>query len=233
MTNNEYWDLTRNWEDPQIRNKYNVEELKIIQNSVTGAYCRIGKNNDTLIISFKGTELKFNDIFTDLLFGKMVIPYDKVDKKIKVHLGFLTQYMTLRTDLLLFVLYGLKNKEQYKKITIIGHSLGGALATLCMLDLEYNFPIYFEDNIRIPLEGIVFGSPRVGNEYFGHFFALSNLDNSFLNIQNVNDIVPKVPLKCWGFVHVGKVIRIDKPEFPFISIKKHLEYGKFNLALCI
>ena len=41
----------------------------------------------------------------------------------------------------------------------MGHSLGGALATLCGLDIQYNFP-------DVSVSVYTFGSPKVGNAAF-------------------------------------------------------------------
>ena len=51
------------------------------------------------------------------------------------------------------------------EILVTGHSLGGALAVLCGLDLILN-PVKYQPSVRI----ITIGGPRVGNENFASFF---------------------------------------------------------------
>ena len=190
-----------------------IKILKIIENNETGAYLTIGEINKTLVLSFRGTEISFKDIFSDSLFFKSTIPYIS-DSKIKVHTGFLCQYMSIRKDIFKFI----KNKVLIENVIIVGHSLGGALASLCILDLFNNFKDFM-------FKGIVFGSPKVGNKFFLREFK-KNI-NDFINIQNVNDLIVKLPPNFLGFKHIGNLIKIDKPEFPYISIKKHLNYDEY------
>lgn len=219
MTAKDYWFLTTQWD--LYHRLFHLKDTEIIENNETGAYCVLGFYYDTLIISFKGTELSLKDILTDMLFVKSIIPYNKVNPLIKVHSGFLLQYLSIRNQLKKFIENQIKisNKNEKLKIKIIGHSLGAALGTLCILDLQYNY----KDNLD--LSAVVFGSPRIGNKYFKKSFE--GRIKKFDSYQNVNDLVCKIPLRMMGFEHVGNIIKIDRCQFPFISIKKHLEYDKY------
>lgn len=74
-------------------------------------------------------------------------------------------------------------------ITITGHSLGAALATLTAYDITHNF----SDNA--PLVTVVsFGGPRVGNKTFRS--QLERTGTKVLRIVNSDDLITKVP----GFV---------------------------------
>lgn len=46
------------------------------------------------------------------------------------------------------------------KVTLVGHSLGGALATIGLLHLSHNLPS------NIQLKAVTYGMPRVGNDAF-------------------------------------------------------------------
>lgn len=214
------WYLCRDWDN--YKSKLQIIDLHVFQSKITGAYCNIGIDfNKNLIICFKGTELKLNDILSDLLFKKMVIPYNNMtNKKIKVHSGFLLQYLSLRKEIHNFLL----SFQDYGNIYITGHSLGAALATLCILDIEYNF------NLSALITCKIFGTPRIGNKYFKKSFEnrMFSFKHFFLSYQNVNDIITKLPLKIMGFKHVDKIIKIGKLRwwFPF-SIKQHLNYNEW------
>ena len=52
-------------------------------------------------------------------------------------------------------------------IYVLGHSMGGAVATLCALDLLFTFQL---EPGRVRL--YTYGSPRVGNEAFAHLVKL-------------------------------------------------------------
>ncbi|KAK7339856.1 hypothetical protein VNO77_20542 [Canavalia gladiata] len=73
-------------------------------------------------------------------------------------------------------------------LTITGHSLGAALATLTAYDISNNFH-------RPPLVTVIsFGGPRVGNRNFRRW--LEKQGTKVLRIVNSDDVITKVP----GFV---------------------------------
>lgn len=78
-----------------------------------------------------------------------------------------------------------------------------ALAVLCAVDLQYNFP-------SKDCEVILFGCPRVGNRAFQRSYNQRVFKT--LRVENGNDIVTKIPLALWGFRHVGIPIRIGTPR---------------------
>ncbi|KAJ4847610.1 Dolichyl-diphosphooligosaccharide-protein glycosyltransferase subunit dad1 [Turnera subulata] len=84
-------------------------------------------------------------------------------------------------------------------LTITGHSLGAALATLTAYDVKTTFE-------RAPLVTVVsFGGPRVGNRRFRQ--DLEKQGTKVLRIVNSDDLITKVP----GFVIDGDNERKDKP----------------------
>ncbi|KAK8487319.1 hypothetical protein V6N13_093412 [Hibiscus sabdariffa] len=73
-------------------------------------------------------------------------------------------------------------------ITITGHSLGAALATLAAYDIKSTFG-------NAPVVTVIsFGGPRVGNQSFG--CELEKSGTKILRIVNSDDVITKVP----GFV---------------------------------
>ncbi|XP_061362664.1 phospholipase A(1) DAD1, chloroplastic-like [Gastrolobium bilobum] len=73
-------------------------------------------------------------------------------------------------------------------LTITGHSLGAALATLTAYDIKTSFP-------RPPLVTVIsFGGPRVGNRSFRQ--SLEKQGTKVLRIVNSDDVITKMP----GFV---------------------------------
>ena len=82
-------------------------------------------------------------------------------------------------------------------VTVVGHSLGGALATLCATDLV------MEENIT-SVRLYTFGCPRVGNEAFAK--ALQNTTLVHTRVTHDRDVVPTLPFRHLGFHHTAREV---------------------------
>eukprot|EP00884_Botryococcus_braunii_P018949 jgi/Botrbrau1/5738/Bobra.0134s0012.1 len=85
-------------------------------------------------------------------------------------------------------------------ITVTGHSLGGALATLCAFDLlasGINRQGDSKKGALVPITCITINAPRVGNWAFADFFKVPKVP-FHLRLFNTGDIVPRVPYIGWG-----------------------------------
>jgi len=96
-------------------------------------------------------------------------------------------------------------------VLIAGHSLGGALATLCA--------DAFQDIWR--LEAVyTFGAPRVGNSAFARSYNNNILSERTARIVNAHDPVPHVPWVLGTYRHVDTqvylredhTVQIDEPQ---------------------
>lgn len=106
--------------------------------------------------------------------------------KPKVHRGFANAYAAVREGILHIIPPG-------ANLVITGHSLGGALATLCAEDLNDLHPI---DSV------ITFGSPRVGNGPFARRYN-DQLAEITARIVNSNDPIPHIPWIFGTYRHVA------------------------------
>mmetsp|Transcript_13045 Transcript_13045/g.18771 ORF Transcript_13045/g.18771 Transcript_13045/m.18771 type:complete len:475 (-) Transcript_13045:167-1591(-) len=123
-----------------------------------------------------------------------------------VHRGFLDAYLSVREAVVSEVrrLY----RSQPRPIFCTGHSLGGALGTLCSYDLSRTLE---------PGEGIfcyTFGSPRVGNQQFANLY--NELVPRTWRIINAKDPVTKMPPPLY-FRHVGQAALITAEGALFID----------------
>ena len=159
-----------------------------ISSDETGLDCFIKSEDGITWVVFRGTETdQWNDICTDMLTFRVKTPF--LPDECRVHAGFLGQYMSGRTLIIDTIKY-----MANPKVVCTGHSLGGALSTLCALDAEQNA----EGDVETYC--VTYGSPRVGGGHFRNLFD-AVIDNSF-RFVDVNDPIPRVPLRAWGFKHV-------------------------------
>jgi len=127
---------------------------------------------DPFITLFRSTVASSKDFLTDINVKKIDIENDlsiSQASSIKVHNGFYNSYMSVKSQID-NILNELK-LEEYDEIIITGHSLGGALATICALDLVNNI-----NNLKIHMYN--FASPHVGNKDFVKLYN-SKVNNSF------------------------------------------------------
>jgi len=163
-------------------NKLGFKSYKFLEND--GAQCHIFSDKDNIVVAFRGTEpTEFSDVKADLLAFKR-----KSKTEGMVHMGFKLELRKLWSDI-----EALLQKSKGKQLWITGHSLGGAMATLCASRLEEKTPILF-----------TYGSPRVGGKEF-----CSGMDVEHHRFQNNNDIVPSVPFALIGYRHHGTLRYIN------------------------
>ena len=111
-------------------------ELKFINDKYTDVQCFLRIIDESMIITFRGSD-SLKDWVVDSKFLKSVVPYNNYSSKIRVHSGFISTY---KSENVRGKIHREIKKNRINKVTITGHSYGAALAILCAVDLEYNFP---------------------------------------------------------------------------------------------
>lgn len=153
------------------------------------------QSKSTVILVFRGTET-ISELLADTDTAQVAFPY--MSSGGRVHRGFARTYgRSIRAQ----VLAHLRGVSPGKEIWIAGHSLGGAIATLCALDVAVN--TRFSDPLLL-----TFGSPKVGNAAFAA--AFSRHIRRSVRIVNSSDLVPVLPpsLKGAEYSHVKGLYRI-------------------------
>lgn len=129
-------------------------------------------------------------------FDLPLVPYRFRANAGLVHMGFQAIYETIQRSIVRLV------QGQPTTVTVVGHSLGAALATLCALDDA----VAAAAGGRVPAHVFPIASPRVGDGDFAWTF--DNLSKDCIRIVNKPDLVPHLPLPV-GYQHVGTAAVIN------------------------
>jgi predicted lipase len=150
-----------------------------VYDTATDTQVRITEVEDCVIIAFRGSS-SVKDWILDAEFFRTTFRFLE-DLSGQVHTGFLTAFSSIHAELASNLkTRGLGNAP----IFVTGHSLGGALAILCALELSregYNLA-----------QVVTFGQPRVGNKAFKAIYDARLGDKTF-RVVNEEDIVARLP----------------------------------------
>uniref|UniRef100_A0A0D9Z7B2 Fungal lipase-type domain-containing protein n=1 Tax=Oryza glumipatula TaxID=40148 RepID=A0A0D9Z7B2_9ORYZ len=168
------------------------------------AFVGVDHNLNAIIVSIRGTQensgfcgsydiplysclnflLSVQNWIKDMLWKQSDLNYPDMPDA-KVHTGFYSSYNnTLLRPAIANAVH--KARKLYGDISIIvtGHSMGGALASFCALDLAIT---HGGNNVYL----MTFGQPRVGNAAFASYFA-KYVPNT-IRVTHEHDIVPHLP----------------------------------------
>ncbi|CAL8577061.1 hypothetical protein XPA_002910 [Xanthoria parietina] len=128
-----------------------------------------------------------------------------------VHAGFMASWRHTRPQII-DQLDNLLIQYPNYQVTLVGHSLGGAVAALASLDFHAK-----GWNPQVT----TFGEPRVGNhalmKYIDKAFyheSQSNRSVAYRRVTHIGDPVPQLPLKEWGYRTHGEELYISKVNLP-------------------
>lgn len=164
---------------------FEVRELIVdVQHCLQG-FVGVAKDLNAIVIAFRGTnEHSIQNWIEDLYWKQLDLNYPGMPNAM-VHHGFYSAYhnTTLRPT----VINAVKTvQKSYGDIDILvtGHSMGGAMAAFCGLDLKVN---HEAQHVRV----VTFGQPRIGNAAFASYY--SELVPDTIRVTNEHDIVPHLP----------------------------------------
>ncbi|KAJ4776049.1 alpha/beta-Hydrolases superfamily protein [Rhynchospora pubera] len=161
-----------------------VEIIVDVQNCLQ-AYVGVSPDPNAIIIVFRGTqENSIQNWIEDLFWKQLDLNYPGMPDAM-VHHGFYSAYhnTTLRPAVLRAVEKTRKLKGDVP-IIVVGHSMGGAMASFCALDLVVNQGM---EKVKL----MTFGQPRIGNAVFASYFIEQVPDT--IRVTHAHDIVPHLP----------------------------------------
>jgi len=200
------------WDVAPMSSLYpNISNINVFYNS-TGSnigYVAYNPQSNVVFMSFGGTH-NIENWLED--FDALKINYDRCEG-CEIHEGFAGAYGNLK-DEILGAFLTLAHKFEEARKTIIGHSLGAAMATLAFLDLG--------DIIHID-DFYTFGSPRVGNEKFTDFFNSKNQNTVKARITHYRDPVPHLAFSLMGYRHVDREVFYNENSTQFRVCGNNIE----------
>ncbi|KAG1745924.1 Alpha/Beta hydrolase protein [Suillus paluster] len=172
-------------------------------NRIQYYYVGYWPTENSVVVAHQGTDpFKLLSDLTDANVPKKplsVTLFPGVDSSVEVHSGFADEH-ALTASIILNEVKSLISQYNARSVTLVGHSLGGALAELDCVFMALNLPS------NIAIKGVTYGTPRVGNPAWAALF--DSLISDFRRVNNKKDIVPIIPGREMGFSHVGGEVHI-------------------------
>ncbi|KAL0076055.1 lipase [Phycomyces blakesleeanus] len=194
----------------------------------------------TINLSFRGTN-SIRSFITDIELVSQ--PYPPV-KGARLHTGFYNSYLEVQNIVVSSMIDQITKYSGYK-VTVSGHSLGGAVAVISAMDLYQRDTRFTSSNLVV----YTFGSPRIGNKEFAYYAAGTGI--KIQRVVNNRDIIPHLLPQAIGYYHNGdeywiksnKAVKIcntvldsrdcSNSIVPFTSVLDHLSYFGVNTGLCL
>ncbi|KIY71074.1 alpha/beta-hydrolase [Cylindrobasidium torrendii FP15055 ss-10] len=165
----------------------------------------------SIIVGHQGTDTsKLLPVLTDANFFLTDLEdglFPGLDSDVQVHNGFGESQADSARDVLAAVKKGL-SAYSTKAVTVVGHSLGGAIALISGVFLDIQIP-------AATVKVVTYGQPRVGNSAFADWVD-AHLD-SVVHITNKKDLVPILPGRFLGFAHASGETHIREDDSKWVS----------------
>jgi len=183
-----------------------------------------------IVISFTGT--KTNEQLHHQYTGSNGIPYKAGKEYIKIMEYFLNMYNFLRADLRKVL--NIAKDNSITQYVFVGHSLGGAMASIAAFDLTQE---NFIPKTEISPVLMTYGQPRAGNYAFANEL-MKNVPIVFRHVNNY-DVVGSVPAcyiengRCkteFGKLDLDKNFNSYSEVYNTLSEKEKNKYYPFHFS---
>jgi hypothetical protein len=164
------------------------QQISQIHGSGTDANAIVGWDPElkSRIVAFMGTNANLETWIDDVLIAPTSCYDDVGCSACKCHPGFKRAYDSISDQI-----YNAVSALPAGPVIITGHSLGGAQAMHCAIDLHHRG--------LTPQHVYTMGQPRVGNEDLSHWYDSFGIDN--WRVTHHRDPVPHLPWRGLGNYH--------------------------------
>jgi len=172
-----------------------LKQVDTPEDKLMAILATLDSSPETLIIAIRGTQ-NTQDLLQDTHFAQTPFPIDS-SRNAMVHQGFFNVYNSVKDGILQNI------PSNTRKIIVVGHSLGSAVAVLIALILKKTRSYI---NIRV----VTYACPRIGNKDLADIVD-ANIQH--IRIVNNSDAVPGLPAavspnklyppRPWIYYHSG------------------------------
>lgn len=161
-----------------------------------------------LVVAFRGSrEISSAIIDTSLLLSPLRGPGLPENTDAHVHTGFLYAFRSVGDRVLNVLREQFKEFPQYD-VTVSGHSLGGAIASIAALSTRNSFP---DAALRL----FTFGQPRTGDQSFAELVeTLIGVDNVFRGVHSFDGVPTMIPTRLGYKHHATEYWQFTEPPAP-------------------
>lgn len=155
----------------------------------------IAVTGDAIYVAFRGSE---EDSLDDWQNNLQTETYElqSGDWSVNLHSGFWDAWEAVSGQVKDII-----DRNPGKKLYLMGHSLGGALAQIAAFGLE-------RDGEEVDAV-FTFGSPRVGLSDWASFAESTGLSDKILNVIDPSDPVPFLPTESMGYYRTGRLLKLQ------------------------
>jgi len=162
------------------------DESNYVYSQGTGTLAGVSVDGDSIVVFFSGSASLLDFTQTNVDVASIDFPSDipcDIDVRgSKVHRGFWQAYQSVRKELMVLVTNVSLTNVDISKILVTGHSLGGALASLSVVDMCALF-----NDVTL----VTFGAPQVGNTTWANMVEQIVPRSKMIRVTTTFDPVPR------------------------------------------
>ncbi|KAI9292503.1 alpha/beta-hydrolase [Neoconidiobolus thromboides FSU 785] len=193
------------WNCKPCQNVPSTKFIKSFNDSLlyTNGYIAVDSNTNDIIVAFRGSKNIVNYL-VDISTVPIPISEPEAPSFFKVHAGFYLSMKSLSQGMIA-TLTELLAQDTYKasKIKFIGHSLGGAMASLGLFTVQQSLNLPWNR-----FELYTYGQPRTGDTAFAKWYNQKPIASA--RSVKYNDDIPNTPLSLtFDYKHHANELFID------------------------